>query len=151
MEYTIYVKPHLKKFLLRYFNTAEPIKIDSTNVHGKVFMAVSLVHKDAVNVKFSDQEYSSPLSFDLSHEMKRIRPKKRDLLKINIYFDKLFKEAMFQWTIATWEAGQTESDGLRNFLRYYRISEDEYSWLNAHRAWMRYKSAEFKKKCAVAS
>jgi hypothetical protein len=150
MEYTIYVKPHLKKFLPKYFNTKEPIKIDSTNVHGKVFVAVSVVQQDTLS-KFSDQSYSDRLVFDLSHELQRIRPKKRDIQKINIYFDKLFKEIMYQWALASLMSGTYASEGLKNFLDYYRISEDDYSWNSAHRAWMRYYRKEYEKNCAIVS
>jgi len=150
MEYTIYVKPHLKKFLPRYLNTAEPIKMDSTNVHGKVFVAVGAAHPDAV-IKYNQHEYPCELIFCLNDDMKRLRPKKKEMMKINIYFDKLFKEIMFQWVVATIRNGGYAVEGIKNFLEYYHISEDDYSWNNAHRAWMRYIRKDYEKRCAEVS
>ena len=151
MEYSIYVKPHLKKFLPRYFNTPEPIKIDSTNVHGKVFTAVSVVQQDTLKLDFTEDGYSKKISFFLSNDLKRIKPKKRDMVKINVYFNKLFMEIMFQWALSALHQGNTASDGLRAFMTYYRIDEDDYPWLSAHRAWMRYVKREHEKKCTMAS
>ena len=150
MELTIFVKPHLKKFLPKYLNTIEPIKIDSTNVHGKVFIAVSMTHPD-VAIKFTEKEYPCPLSFSMNKDLIRIRPKKKDIQKINVYFDKLFKEIMFQWALSAIYSGGFASEGIRNFLKYYRISEDDYSWPNAHRAWMRYSRREYENTCPVVS
>lgn len=144
MQSTISIKPHLKKFILKYLNTSEPIRIDSNNVHGKVFMAVSVAHPDA-SFKMIEDVYSESLTFFLNKDLVRMRPKKREMQKINVYFDRLFKEILFQWAISAISAGDSASDGLRNFLKYYNISEDDYPWLNAHRAWMRYRKREYKK------
>lgn len=151
MEYTIYVKPHLKKFIPKYFNAKEPIKIDSTNVHGKVFTAVSVVMPDASIKNISQNDYPCPITFFLNKDLNRIRPKKRDLHKLNVYFDKLFKEIMFQWVLSSISAGGYASDGIKNFLKYYNISEDDYSWNSAHRAWMRYYRKEYEKTCPLVS
>ena len=143
MKISISIKPHLKKFILKYLNTAEPVKLDGTHVLGKIFIAVNAVHHDSHAMKFAEKEYSETITFAFSYDMKR--PKKRDLNKVNRYFDMLFKEMMFQWALSELASGGTASDGLRNFLRYYNISEDDYAWLNAHRAWMRYNKREYKK------
>lgn len=153
MQSTISIKPHLKKFLLKYLNTCEPVKLDSTHVLGKIFIAINTVHRDSNQIKFTEHEYRETLTFSFSTDIKR--PKKRDLNKVNIYFDMLFKDMMYQWALSELSSGGTASDGLRNFLKYYGISEDDYAWLNAHRAWMRYTKREYKKskrqrhKCAA--
>ncbi len=151
MEYHINVKPHIKKFVLKYLNTDEPVKIRNKDVHGKVFMSISWVQKDTRKIKFNDADYPETLAVDLNHDASRQRPRRRDLEKINVYFDKLFKEIMFQWILAAITSGDSASDGIRRFLKYYRISEDDYSWHSAHRAWMRYRKQEYKKSGAMAS
>ncbi len=150
MEIAINIKPHLKKFLLKYFNTSEPIPILSNNVHAKVFIAVAVVHPDAYQ-KFTKEEYNESIKFKLNYDLGRARPKPRELQKMNIYFDKLFKEMLYQWALSSLCAGDFASTGIRNFLSYYNISEDEYSWSVAHRAWQRYHKREYVKSRAAVS
>lgn len=150
MEIAINIKPHLKKFLLKYFNHPEPIPILSNNVHAKVFIAVAMVHPD-VTQNFKNKEYSESLSFKLNYDLIRYRPKPTQLHKVNIYFDKLFKEIMYQWAISAQCSDNFASGGIRNFLKYYNIREDEYSWDVAWRAWQRYKNQEYTKSRAFVS
>lgn len=151
MEITLYVKPHIKRFIPRYLNTPEPVFISLDSIHGKIFAASCFVNKDGSRIYEKDDAYSEVLVIDINKDLSRMHLNKAGIQKANIYLEKLFIETMCQWALASVHSGGFASDGIRNFLKYYRVSEDHYSWNSAHRAWMRYYRRENENSCPVLS
>ena len=144
MEYIISLKPHLKKFLLKKSQTQEPIKIESHDYLGDVFVSLGLASNRGKKPFLNKEQYPSTLVFEFNRELSRCQPTDRDLLDINKRLEKIFKESMYEWALCAIAMGSFSSKGIKAFLSYYNV-ENHYSWDTAYRAWMRYYHKEYER------
>lgn len=132
------IKPYLKKFILIHYKLTEPVPLNISSLLGHQVYAMLVVKRKSLrsNDVFTDNiemEFRAPAIRKLAYRMGYV-------VRINHYFDKIFKDCMYTWAMAQDSVGYPPYQGLRDYLRHYGIKEEEYSFENAYRAWMRYKN-----------
>ena len=140
-SFTIPILPHLKKFILKFHRTNEPLKVEATNSVGIVLQRV-VTNKKKVNPKDIDR-YTDRLRVDLNKVISNWECRPSYLIMFNVEYDRFFKECLFTWVLSQENMGINNSQAIKNFLEYYNIREDEYSWNTAFRAWTRWKNGEY--------
>jgi len=134
------VLPHVKKIILNHYKFTEPVKADLSNVIGLQLYALV---KEKSRRRNGHNSYRDILKVDLCHEIEKREIRMGSLILINHYFDKHFKYLMFNWIQAQYEAGISAYQAVKNFLNFYQIDENEYSYESGYRAWLRYKNDEY--------
>ena len=150
MIITISIKPHLKRFILKYYNTEEPLKIDSTEYLGDAFTSLGLALNRSKRLGYTNKEYSETLDVQLNFELKNTILGERDYFEINNRLEKIFKSTMYQWALAYTHARSFAAKGIRDFLKYYRV-DTLVSQDSAYRAWMRYHHREYEREMTAVS
>jgi hypothetical protein len=151
MELKVPVKPHIRKFLLKKYDTVEPIKISSQEYLGDVFTSAGLsLNRRNKRYSITAEDYDSHILLDLNFELSQFSLSNQVLKEINVRLEMIFKNTMYDWTLATVMNGGFASKGLKNFLAYYRVQND-YSFETAHRAWSRFINNEYDRKKVCVS
>jgi len=135
---TIPIYPHLKKFILAEFELTEPVKVEKHSLLGRQIYPL-LRSPKRYQVKTDLKE---SLRVVLSRPMEKFERegKRSKLALINKYYDKLFKICMYNWVQGQYNAGIPASQAIKNYLSYYQIREEEYSYEAAQRAWLRHRN-----------
>jgi len=129
-------RTHLKKFLLKMYDTAEPFKLDERTSLGKNLMS-SLVDKlEYVNV---NELYTDKLQVALSSRMAKRGPRIKRLVYINSLLEEMFKEHMITWIFCKSTEGINPSQSTKDFLAFYQIDESEYTYAAAYKLWQKHK------------
>ena len=134
--------PHIKKFILVHYKVEEPLPVPAklNNLLGKIINAVLIGEKE---VQKANDRCTTHLTMEFGKRLAERELRISKLMLLNRYFDKMFKDHMVQWILAQTDLGITEMEAIRRFLNFYKITEDEYSLLIAHRQWMRHKNGEY--------
>lgn len=140
------ILPHLKKYIYTFYrlDKSEPVPVNMRSSIG-IAMKHILREKKKVNKKDIDR-YSERVSFDLCDRLGRFQLKYSLVIQFNIEYDRVFKENLRQWVMAQFENGVNNRVAVMNFLKYYNIKEDEYSYESAYRDWLRFKRKEYDRK-----
>ena len=134
------IRPHLKKFILKHYKMKEPVTVQLPSLLGQ--QVYSLL-RDRTRPKRINDKFTDILTLELCDELARREVRLAKLILINHYFEKVFKSSMYLWTIAQDMEGRPAYHSIREFLRYFGITEKEYAFESAHRAWLRYKNSEY--------
>ncbi len=134
------IRPHLKKFILKHYKMEEPVPVQLPSLLGQ--QVFSLL-RDRTRAKRINDKYTEVLTLVFCKEISRREVRLAKIILINHYFEKIFKSSMYLWTIAQDMEGRPAYHGIKDFLRYFGITEKEYSFESAHRAWLRYKNYEY--------
>lgn len=148
------IAPHLKKFILKQYKYEEPVPVQLKTLLGQ--QVYSLL-RDKTRQKTNYDKYTEELQLELSDMLSDFEYRLSKVVLLNVYFEKIFKSTMYTWILAQDMEGRPPYHGVRSFLKFYNITEEEYSSESAYRAWLRYKNNEYKKhresrnKTAIAS
>lgn len=137
---SIPIAPHLKKVILSLHQEKEPLKAELNNQLGAL---INQVNKDRMKSKIPPDTYSDMLQVNLCVELGRRSPRIAKLILINHFYQKYFKYLMINWVQAQYRAGIPAYQAVKNFLEFYGIQEEEYSYETGYRAWLRYKNREY--------
>ncbi len=134
------IAPHLKKIIINLHQDKEPLKAEIDNQLGAV---INQVITDRMKSRISPDSYSEVLQVDLCADLGRRSPRIAKLILINHFYSKYFKFLMMNWVQAQYAAGIPAYQAVKNFLEFYNIQEEEYSYETGYRAWLRYKNQEY--------
>ena len=133
------VKPHLKKFIIKRYRQKEPLNITERSLLGRNIMKVL---QETRKHKFENvlYQYTERLQVVLTADMRERSPRLARLVYVNNEIEKEFKEALFIWIEAQMEMACHAKEACQNFLDYYGIDDQEYSYDAAYKAWQRFKT-----------
>jgi len=145
-EFNVPLLPYLEKYVKKKFfaGLPPPYKIEEDTLLGKQFMSLIIDGRRSNNMAGNKTKMSSTLHIQLSKCMAERSPNLRKLIAINLYFDKLFKDALITWVIAANDCGVVPFVSSKAFLVHFRIDEGEYSHDAAYKHWQRYKKMGYK-------
>lgn len=140
---TIPIYPHLKKFIFRFYDIPPGNYIElerHTGLHVAMTACIrSKQRKRTARDEYTGTErYTEPVTFLLTSKLSRLTLTHSILVRFSNEFDKLFKEAFYQWVIAQDNSGINNSEAIRGFKQHYGIIEAEYSFENFRRLWLRH-------------
>ena len=144
-QFTIYIFPHLRKWMAKTFEHEKGIFLATEyNTLGRL---ITLCLKDNTNKKdryfHADQAggITGKLQIKLSTYHMRLSPRISKLNRINNALDTLFKEHLITWIRAQYESGIYASTACRHFLEYHGIDPDgtQYNLDAAYKVWQRKK------------
>jgi hypothetical protein len=138
----ILLYPYVKKYIIKkYFSRKKsPYKVDEHDMVGKILICVILDKRNQKRIK-ALKGATEQLVVSLNQDMNRHSASQAKLQRANFYFDKMFKDALIEWIIAsTYKKVDTKNVSLsiKNFLEYYNIEESEYSYDTAYKYWTRW-------------
>jgi len=139
-NFTVPIYPHLKKFIQKRFQKNGSIDVSATTSFGKMLMLC--LRDNRKTSEFNDQyrdRLTEEITIELTKEMSELTPRQGKLMRINIYGDNLFKEALLVWIEAQGEDGIAALSACKSFLKFYDIDENEYGLLTAYQYWQRSK------------
>jgi len=90
--------------------------------------------------EFNDQyrdKLTAELTIKLGTELNKLSPRIGKLMRINIYADNLFKEALMVWIEAQGEDGIAPYSACKSFLKFYDIDENDYALQTAYQYYQR--------------
>ncbi len=129
-------KTHLKKFLLKMYDTKEPFKLDMNTSLGRNLMSSMVDKIEYVNI--SDL-YQDTLQVTLSKRFEKRGPRIKRLIYINALLEEMFKEHMILWIYAKSDEGVNPNQSTKDFLQFFNIDESEYTYAAAYKLWQKYK------------
>lgn len=149
------IKPHLKKFFLKTYHLSEPVKVEEDSLLGNYVMSI-LLDKRAVSGKLLnilDSQYngsgsdllSDTLQVTLSQSMMERSPRIGKLVRINLFLQHSFRQAVIIYIKACIASGVNAYTACKQFLKLYEFDESEYSLDGVHQIWKRYQAAHVKK------
>jgi hypothetical protein len=142
MKIKIPVKPHIKKFILKSFRSAEPLRIEEDSLLGKHCMSLLIDRRQGKAPNYNDLQ-TATLQLDLSAELSKRTPSVKKLERLNLYFEKLFKHSLYTWVHACAACQVNPYNATRTFVEYFDFDENQYTHDAAQRAWLRYKNNEY--------
>src|SRR5690349_2629765 len=100
-KFKVHVFPHVKRFILKEYGPAEPVKSEEYSVFGK--MVTLALRDNRVGADHNDQyrdRLTTSITIVLTHEQSKMGPRLGKLMRINIHMDLLFKEHLLAWISA---------------------------------------------------
>lgn len=141
------VRPHLKKFALKYYG--KDSEIITANKHTTLGIAVESILRNRYEVSITKIDtYSDHLTLELNQDSSNLELRIRRLAYLNYILDKEFKKAMELFVIAQMMNFIPALTAVKNFLKYYQITESEYGSDSAYRQWLRMHNNEYTRKSA---
>jgi len=147
--YKIPIKPHLKKFIIkRFIKKSKILFVDEESKDDKVGSSfdkmIQLCLRDnRKRSEFNDQyrdKLTDELVVELGTKLNELSPRIGKLMRINIYADSLFKEALLIWIEAQGEDGISPHAACKSFIKFYDIDESEYALTTAYQYYQRSKT-----------
>lgn len=139
---TISIKTHLKKFMLKHFDEAEPFKLDSNTSIGKKLLSSVKEKREYENM---NEQVTDTIQLKLSTRFAARAPRAKHLTYLNTLLEEMFRESLILWVYAQGEQGVNPNQSTKGFLRFYGIEEREYSYDAAYKIWQRFKASSVKK------
>ena len=139
------VRPHLKKFAVKYYDADN--EIITANKHTTLGIAVESILRNRYQVNTTKIEhYSDHLTLELNQDSSNLELRIRRLAYLNYILEKEFKKAMFIFVSAHVINFIPALTAIKNFLKFYQIAESEYGSDSAYRQWLRMSNQEYKRK-----
>lgn len=149
---TFPVYPHVKKFIYGFYGIPEGQEIQlehHTSLH--VAMTACIRGKQrkhtARDESSGTERFTDSISIVLTSSLSRLTLTNPIIVRFSNEFDKIFKEAFYQWVTAQDKVGINNSEAIRSFMREYSLTEDDYSLENFRRLWLRFR--EYRKKLSL--
>jgi hypothetical protein len=143
-EIEIPILPHLKKFINKFYQfNGEPFEVTLDNPIG-IAMKHVLKDRKKVDLKLVER-CTTTARFQLASDFTKYELRMSFICQFNREFDRIFKNMMYLWIMAQFEVGINNRVAVKNFLRQFEISDNEYSYESAYRAWSRYKKDEYRR------
>lgn len=135
-ELKIYLKPHIRKFVLKHHPGKEPIVVTERSTLG---MAIAHALQDDRKYKFDRlvNHYTSELRIHPHKVWLRRSPRGYKLVKVNIELERRFKEVVLVWVSAQVFAGVPASTSCKDFMAYYGLDENDITFEGIHKIWTR--------------
>ncbi|HEY3406435.1 MAG TPA: hypothetical protein VGK59_23770 [Ohtaekwangia sp.] len=134
---TIPTRKHLKKFLLRYYDTREPVMIDNHTSLGRAVLSALVLKMQYVP---DGHDHNDTLQLQLSSRVTERTLRTKQLITINNHLDEMFEEALITWIHAQGTEGVNPNLACKSFLSFFKIEESEYSYDAAYKRWQRFKT-----------
>lgn len=137
-KFTVPVFPHIKKFILKTYGQAEPVKVEEYNSLGK--MVTLALRDNRTRADHNDQQrdrVTATITIILGKEQTELGPRIGKLMRINNHVDVLFKEHLLIWIHALKADGIAPFTACKMFLEFYGIDEKEYSLDAAYKYYQR--------------
>lgn len=140
-ELKIYLKPHIRKFVLKHHPGKEPLAIDERSMLGSVLMACTI---DNRKFKFdkSIHRYTEMIRVAPTTEVLKRSPRQYKMVKVNIDLERRFRDAVLVWVSAQVSAGVPASASCKDFMAYYGLDENDITFDGIHKIWTRAQADE---------
>ena len=132
----IYLKPHIRKFVMKHHPGKEPLIITERSMLGSVLMNCTM---DNRKVKFdkSVQRYTSMIRVLPSTEVLKRSPRQYKMVKVNIELERWFRAEVIAWVRAQVASGVPASASCKNFMDYYKMDDNDITFEGIHKMWTR--------------
>lgn len=137
------VYPHVKKLLL--YNVLDPEKPLKAEFHNRLGLTIRAILHSKAEKSSANDRMTELLKVEINDNISNMDHRLKRLVKINDYFDKDFKEIMMHSIRDQMHSGIPALQATKNFLRRIGVTESEYSYESAYRAWLREKNFEYEK------
>jgi hypothetical protein len=137
----IYVKPHLKKFILKHHPGKQPLYADERSPLGAAIMHVLMEVRKS---KFENiiHHHTECILVTPTVNMARRSPRQYKLVRVAVEMERVFRQAIIVWVSAQQEAGLPANQACKNFLEHYGIDEGEFSYDGVYKCWQRHKDEQ---------
>lgn len=135
-ELKLFLKPHIRKFVLNHHPGKEPLIIDERSMLGSIIMNCT---NDKRKFKFDKaiNNYTTDIRVVPTTEILKRSPRQYQLVKVNIELERWFREAVLVWVRAQVAAGVPASASCKTFMAYYKLDENDISFEGIHKMWIR--------------
>lgn len=135
-ELKIYLKPHIRKFVLKHHAGKEPLLIDERSMLGSVLMNCTI---DKRKFKFDKavHRYTTEIRVLPTTEVLKRSPRQYQMVKVNIELERWFREAVLVWVRAQVAAGVPASASCKDLMTYYGLDENDITFDAIHKIWTR--------------
>lgn len=135
-ELKIYLKAHIRKFVMKHHPGKEPLYVDEKSMLGNALMN-SVIDKRKYKFDKAINAYDQELRIIPTLRIKQRSPRAFKLVRVNIELEKWFRQSLLVWVSAQVAAGVPASASCKDFLLYYKIDDNELSFDAVHKIWLR--------------
>lgn len=135
-ELKIYVKPHIRKFVLKHHPGKEPLVVTERSVLGAA-ISNALLERRKHKFDKSVNHYTAEVRIEPWNVWLKRSPRGYKLVKVNMDLERNFREAVVVWVRAQVSAGVPAWSACKEFLRFYSLDETEITLEGIHKIWTR--------------
>ena len=135
---TIPICPHIRKFILKYYNVTEPVTVKMGTLLATRFNYVFRMKQKRYNRKI--ERITEEMTFRLCYDLYRLNNDVNKGILINNEMDQMFRACLCHWVQAYQFLRIPERKGVKDFAKFYELSEDDFGLESLYKIWMRFKN-----------